>query len=756
MTINADFYRSFIENAQDMFYRMSLHDGAYVYVNPASESVTGYTPDEFYASPLLIRRLMHSDFHDYFNAEWKKLVAGDPSPIYEYKIIDKSGKIKWINQRNTLVCDDSGTPTFFEGILTDITEHKKTSKELDRTKSILETAFEQSSVGITIAEAPDGKISYINNAGLLISGGERNSIFEKVDINDYLKTWELLDLNGQPLDAEEVPLTRAIRYGETYSREMIVHRKEQDDDRILTVTASPIKDNDKVISAIVVYKDITDKKNVELKVKNLADRLLLATSSAQLGVWDWNVRDNIMVWDDRMFELYGVTREEVPNTFDAWKNGLHPEDKEAAIASCQAALKGETEFDTEFRVLHPNGTVIHIKANGMVITGNDGTPERMLGVNADVTEQRQMHEKVLEMERQNRVLLDYSPVCHKIIDLDFNLRYMNRNGFCMLKLDPNADVYGKPYPFDFFPEPHKKEILEGLHKVLETGEKVSFESMACDVEGNEVWLNHNLIPVPAEDGTISFLTIVSADITKRKRLELMQLQSSQLAAIGEVAAGVAHEINNPINGIINYAELLLHKDPEDNFTKNILQSIVGEGDRVAAIVRNLLDFSHQGDEGKIFVDPASLFVEPLNLMIQFFKNEGIHIDIGFEDSLPEVFCNKRQIEQVILNILSNARHALNEKYHRDNHCKYLIVEAKDIEEKNHVQLSIQDMGTGIPEENLKHIFDTFFTTKKAGVGTGLGLSLCKNILEDNGGDISIESKFGQFTKVILTLPKTES
>jgi len=130
-----------------------------------------------------------------------------------------------------------------------------------------------------------------------------------------------------------------------------------------------------------------------------SQRLLLATESAQLGVWDWNVRDNTMLWDDRMFELYGVTRESSPNTIAAWTNGLHPEDKEQAIADCQAALSGEKDFDATFRVCHPNGTLKHIKANGLVIYGADGKPDRMLGINADITEL-----KNAEIEREKNEL----------------------------------------------------------------------------------------------------------------------------------------------------------------------------------------------------------------------------------------------------------------------------------------------------------------------------------------------------------------
>lgn len=147
-------------------------------------------------------------------------------------------------------------------------------------------------------------------------------------------------------------------------------------------------------------EEIDERIKIDNQMEILTQRLQLATSSAHLGVWDWNIRDNTMVWDDRMFELYGISRDSFPSTLDAWTNGLHPEDRERAIADCQAALHGEKDFDTFFRVSHPDGTVKHIKANGIVIRGADGSAERMIGINADITEQVNAEAEKARLEGQ--------------------------------------------------------------------------------------------------------------------------------------------------------------------------------------------------------------------------------------------------------------------------------------------------------------------------------------------------------------------
>jgi PAS domain S-box-containing protein len=151
---------------------------------------------------------------------------------------------------------------------------------------------------------------------------------------------------------------------------------------------------------VIFLQDITEHKQNFQQMENLAQRLQLAVSSANLGVWDRTLHDNKMVWNDRMFELYGITREAFTGSVDSWLNGLHPEDKEAVVSASQAALNGEKKYDTVFRVCHPDGTVKHIKASGLVIRGTDGKAERVIGVNSDITETKRAEEEKAKLEGQ--------------------------------------------------------------------------------------------------------------------------------------------------------------------------------------------------------------------------------------------------------------------------------------------------------------------------------------------------------------------
>jgi signal transduction histidine kinase/HAMP domain-containing protein len=194
-------------------------------------------------------------------------------------------------------------------------------------------------------------------------------------------------------------------------------------------------------------EEIVERKQAEEQLRSLSQRLQLATSSAQLGVWDWNIKEDTMVWDDRMFEMYGSTREAFPNGVEAWINGLHPEDKERVIAECQEALSGEREFDTVFRVLHPDGTVKHIKAHGLVKRGADGTPERMIGINADITDAIHAGEDKDKLEAQLQQAQKMESIGRLAggIAHDFNnlmTVILGRSELALMKLEPTDPLTG--------------------------------------------------------------------------------------------------------------------------------------------------------------------------------------------------------------------------------------------------------------------------------------------------------------------------
>jgi PAS domain S-box-containing protein len=250
------------------------------------------------------------------------------------------------------------------------------------------------------------------------------------------------------------------------------------------------------------------------------------------------------------------------------------------------------------------------------------------------------------------------------------------------------------------------------------------------------------------------VVVLLRDVTEKKASMSAMMRAEQLAALGEMAAGVAHEINNPINGIINYAQILVNKSKGSQFVRDIGERMIREGDRIARIVEGLLSFARQKKEEKSLVAMEAVLSDSLALTDAQMRKDNIIIKKHIADNLPPVLTQAHEIEQVFVNIISNARYALNQKYPKSDKNKILEVAVKkrNVDHHPHICISFQDHGTGIPIHIIDKVCNPFFSTKTEGKRTGLGLSISHGIVNDHGGRLKIDSVEGKFTRIMVDLP----
>lgn len=235
----------------------------------------------------------------------------------------------------------------------------------------------------------------------------------------------------------------------------------------------------------------------------------------------------------------------------------------------------------------------------------------------------------------------------------------------------------------------------------------------------------------------------------KKALEEAQnqlIQSEKLAGIGQLAAGVAHELNNPLSGILGFTQLLLEDVSLKSQQRKDLETIHTQSQRCRVIIQNLLQFSRRKDPKKEPVDLLSLLIATLELVKYEFSTSGVEIIQKFPASLPRVFGDAAQLQQVFLNLMTNAKHAMENNKKKAE----LVIQAG--EENGRVVVRIQDNGSGIPEAISGKIFDPFFTTKPTGKGTGLGLSICYGIMQQHNGILRFETEIDTGTTFIVELP----
>src|SRR5690349_4633347 len=266
------------------------------------------------------------------------------------------------------------------------------------------------------------------------------------------------------------------------------------------------------------------------------------------------------------------------------------------------------------------------------------------------------------------------------------------------------------------------------------------------------------------------IILLVRDLSTRKRLEdeKQQIQrqlyeSNKLASLGELSAGVAHEINNPLNGIINFAQLLKDEPVErSRFEHQMIDGIIDEGGRIAKIVRGLLTFARHDENEHRQVNLAEMIDTSIALFGRQLEKDGVRVVIDTAPDLPPVRGDVSRLRQVVVNMISNAHHALKAKRTDPSEEKIFRIKAHPVEKSGNgrgpgelVRLEFYDNGTGINRQDMQRVFDPFFTTRRDSGGTGLGLSISFGIVRDHGGTITVASEEGRYTRFQIELPIVE-
>jgi len=330
------------------------------------------------------------------------------------------------------------------------------------------------------------------------------------------------------------------------------------------------------------------------------------------------------------------------------------------------------------------------------------------------------------------------------------------------------EILGK-YFYDFFHPDEREELKKAAFETFSKKEEFkSFLNRNIKKDGQVVIIETNGVPILSKEGELLGYRGADRDITERKKAEealksaydqlrttqARMIQTAKMAAVGQLSAGVAHEINNPLGGILGYAQFILSKLGGPEFTvddfktcRKYLEQIERESQRCKQIVESLLTFSRKSSEKFESVDVKSTMETILSILRRSLELQNIKVTIEYAPQLLQVFGNVNKLQQVFTNIIINTQQAMPEGGE-------LIISAKVVEKdkKKKVAISFQDTGCGIPKENLGEIFEPFFTTKQEMKSLGLGLAICYEIIQEHNGEILVESEVGKGTKFTIILP----
>ena len=267
-----------------------------------------------------------------------------------------------------------------------------------------------------------------------------------------------------------------------------------------------------------------------------------------------------------------------------------------------------------------------------------------------------------------------------------------------------------------------------------------------DSKGNSRFFEVHGAPILNADGDVVSMIEYSMDITERKKLEKMVILSEKMSAIGQLSAGLVHEINNPLATILGFSQSAVKHLEANDPLEIVLKSIEREAARCIALVRNLLMFSRTGKTEKDEIDLNETIESSLSLVLAQAKVKNVELVKEFTE-IPKIYANKNQIQEVIINLCGNAMDAM-------PRAGVITIRTKlsRLGEKEAIEIQVEDTGQGIPREIQAKIFEPFFTTKEPGKGTGLGLSLVYEIIQKHQGSIKVESEMGKGSTFYIYFP----
>lgn len=421
---------------------------------------------------------------------------------------------------------------------------------------------------------------------------------------------------------------------------------------------------------------------------------------------------------------------------------LHPKHREASLERHRRKMRGKVISGLfELSIIRKDGTEVPIELTSAYTT-YQGKHANVAYIR-DITERKQAEENIKQAAEEWRTTFDSITDLVSIHDKEFKLVRVNKAFADVFKMKPKELVGRTCY-----------EIVHGTSepvpncphmKTLETKKPAMAEFFEPHLG---IYLQMSASPVFNEKGEVMASVHIARDITERKKMEEQLIVTDRLASIGELASGIAHELNNPLTSVVGFSQLLLEKDIPDD-VKEDLRIIYSEAQRTADVVKNLLTFARKHSAVKQMVNINSIVGKVLEIRAYEQKVNNIQVNTQFASDLPEIMADYFQLQQVFLNIIINAEHFMIEAHQRGT----LTITTEKA--GTLVKASFADDGPGISKENLGHLFDPFFTTKEVGKGTGLGLSICHGIIAEHGGRIYAESELGKGATFVVELPISE-
>jgi len=733
-------YRTLLDDMEEGYYEDDLA-GNFTFVNDALCHQLGYTRKELmgmnykvYTPPEKVKEIFQA-----YNQVYR---TGEPIKSFDRESIHKDGR-RLLGEISILPLKNEGGEIIgFHGVSRDITDRMQIEKSLrqseEKYRNVLE-GMEESYYEVDIA----GNFTFFNDALCKQLGytreelmGMNYKVYTPPDkVKEVFQAYNMVYRAGEPTKLFDMEQVR------------------KDGTRIVVENSIfPLRNESGEITGFRgVGRDVTERKQMEEALRQSGEKYRTILEDMRECYFEMDLAGNYTFFNDAQCRTLGYSREELMGM--NYRVYVPPEKWGHAFEIYNRIYRtGEPAEMFDVTQIRKDGKQIFVESSAYPIRNEMGETVGFRGVTRDVTERKQMEEALRRSEERYRTVMEEMEEGYYETDLNGNYTFFN-DVICKKLGYSREEMMGMNFQAHTEPEDAQK-IRDFYNKVYRTGKPLKwFAPPQIRKDGTRVFTEDSVSPARNERGEITGFRGITHDITNRKREEEEKKQleqraqlASRLASVGELASGVAHEINNPLTGVIGYAHLLLaRKDIPKDMMRDV--EIINEGaQRVAGIVKKLLAFARQTRPEQRYVNINELINNTLDLQVYALAANNIKVSLQLGRDLPMTIADPGQLQQVFLNLIMNAQTAM--KLSRGKGKLTIKTEHAD----NTIRISFKDNGPGVAKENLESIFDPFFTTREVGQGTGLGLSVCHGIVTEHKGKIRVESEPGKGATFIVELP----
>jgi two-component system, cell cycle sensor histidine kinase and response regulator CckA len=714
------------------------------------ETLFGLAPGAFTGTFDAYLALIHPDDLSTVHAAIDRAMAAGGGFQVEHRVTTADGSVRWLAARGDVLRGVDGTSTGMAGVMLDITNRRLAEQELRDSEGRYRAVINAMHEGIVV-HRPDGRIIDANRSAAEILGLTLDQLISRDNADPQ---WLLVREDGSPFPADEFPNSEAQRTGKPKHLVVTGVHRPDGTTRWLSVNADPLLPvgGGTPFGSVVTFSDITERLHHERALRDSEERLR-SLAEHNPNVITMVDRTGTILYVNRTahgIEVAHVLGTNVRDYIERDSQGPYLEALEHVFAEGHAG-------EVELRTRTPKGeTMWFLCSMGPLRSG--GRIIAAVVTSIDITERRRDQEERRRFESEREQMFERMPIGCILWTRDRRISYAN----------PAAEkIFGFPSDGMNGQSPELINFEEGIPEVMSYFERVEKGDMGLVAEmtnraadGSEVHCEWHPTPLFDSTDTLTGVITMVMDISERSSLEDQLRQSQKMEAVGRLAGGIAHDFNNLLTAIMGYGELLEARIVSTDQSSGYVQQIKKAAKRAAALTYQLLAFSRkQVLQAQLLV--VGDVITDLEQMLRRLIGEHITLKTDLEKKSWQVLADAGQLEQVVMNLVVNARDAMplggsltisTRNRHLDNE---MVRTYAEVPPGDYVMMVVSDTGEGMEDSVKRRIFEPFFTTKPEGKGTGLGLAVVFGVVRQSGGFIFVDSVPTKGSRFDVLLPRAD-